>query len=214
MKNLFLLIPTLIITFSTFSQDTIQSKFVSEFGVTSTNFKTFDVSFKVGGKNNLFFRAQTMNLLLEKEILDHPDTNITILNSGAGFAVGVEKRFYSNPNLFWAIGIDVFGYYSVARDSINNRDNKILSSYKDKLFTQGIAIPFSFNYLFAKSHLMASFEFAPTYSKTTRTVEHYKGGGLTLIENETERYITTQWAFLNTSTVHFSIAYRFFKGNG
>ena len=210
MKYLIIFITTLFISVTTHSQESSSSKHIKEFGVTTTNFSTYDLSFKYGGKKNVFISAKTMNLILKKEISTNPDTSITIWKRGAGLSIGIEKRIYSTPNLFWSIGVDVFGHYTLEKDSVGQDKNfDKLSSFKNKQYLTGIAIPFSFNYLFAKSHLMGSFEFSPGYSKTSLIKENYNAG--MLIQQDTEKYITTQWNFINSSTIRFSVAYRFFK---
>ena len=210
MKYLIILITSLIVSFPSYSQKSTESKHVKEFGVATHNFNIYNISFKIGGKQNVFITAKTMNLIFKKETFTTLDTSTVVWKRGAGISLGIEKRIYSAPNLFWSIGMDVLGHYSVAKDSIGQDKNfEQLSSYKDKQYLTGIAIPFSFNYLFAKSHLMGSFEFSPGYSKTSIIKENYKPRSLTV--QDTEKNITTQWNFINSSTIRFSLAYRFFK---
>ena len=212
MKNV-LILSILFFQFTgiAYSQDSLQSRFTKEIGVITSDFKSYDMSFKIGGKSNWFFRAKSANLVFGKDSIRIPDTTINVLTRSGGMYAGIEKRIYVGSNLSWAFGLDFFAHYGITKDNLGeNHKEEIISSYKNKEFTRGIALPLSFNYQFANNRVMFSFEIAPQLNKTTLTNEYFTGTGNPL-ENETEKNTSTKWSFIDSGTIHFSLVYRFFR---
>lgn len=182
-----------------------------EWGMGTSNFKSFNISFKAGGKKNWYYRAKALELFGGRDSTSTQDTATLYKNWGMGLSTGLEKRFYSNEHLSWGIGMDVFLKYQQYKDIVgeDNKGKKI-SAFKNKTFVMGLAIPIMFNYQFAEDRIMCSFEFAPSIQRSKNTLETNNSLGEP-IENLTSTNFETEWYLLNMNQVSFSVAYRFLK---
>jgi len=183
----------------------------TEWGITSSNFKDFNISFKTGGKKNWYYRAKTLELFGGRDSTVTPDTATLYKSFGMGLSTGLEKRFYADAHLSWGFGLDAFFKYRQYRDIVGkDRKGKKISSFKNKTFVMGLAIPFMFNYQFAEDRIMCSFEFAPSIQRSKEVHETNDALGEPMEQLTVSNY-HTEWYFLNMNQVSFSVIYRFLK---
>jgi len=202
MKKSLLILASLLIAFSSYSQDSTNTQKQKEVAIGFSSLNSFGLSYKFGKPNSLW-RINT--IIATGSNIDETSDSVgqTYSNFNIKFRFGKEFRKSLTEKLEFRYGADLsFGY----TNRKSERDDKTISNndiLNERItYSPGLNLVLGFNYLISDNILIGA-EILPSFEYVTGTSEQLSNG--TEIKSDISGF---NYGFTNSSAL-LTFAYRF-----